>query len=470
MKSELKETVTALKAKVEALEMQNSGLKSRLFEQNQNHDLATEEQRARESIDLRGQLDIIEDNYKQLLSKSKNNLLLHKSTPAATACGAAGGAKAGAAAAAGAAEVGGGDDGAPAGGEIRVNRADYERVLKDHAELEVLVEGFQRENERLSKQLKELQTEHQVRSALYFDERSQMNKELNRLRNMLRSGTGTSVHLDGINPIFPGQGQLGEQGRQLPYDEVPVSGGLLPQKTAEVLRAELQHDATVRQLKERLAEAEAGSGQRERAMQATIEKLRKENRELAALAAASAAGAHNGNKGNTGGRGDSDFLHMQSDNSTLQAEVSQLKSKLSWYIQNQKLIDTAEEERQQWQAVAAALQKELLGKKGVDRRDVDRIVQMAMQQPHSPQQQQQRRRGGATQHTSDTSYLMDRSVETSSRTGIRQPRSFADIKRIKCVASQDRLLNHLQPCPSILQSEMLIMSTDTPRILLLLLQ
>ena len=287
---------------------------------------------------------------------------------------------------------------AEGGDSLSVNKAEYERLLKDHAAQEHLIDGFQRENERLAKLVKEHETEQNLRTALYYDQREELNKELNRLRNAGRAAGGVGPHNA--------------------HDELPVS---LHQKSAEALREELRMDAEIRTLKERLAEAEAGMGVREREMQHTIEKLRRDNRELAATAAnvnlqqLQHYGAHHH---------DEDFLQLQTENSVMKEELGQLRQKVAWYVQNQQLLDATDEEKAQLQAACTAMRQELQNK-GMSAAALDRITAM----PRARHGE----RGGDDHNTSSA---LDRSLASTATSNAQASarggkRSFADIKRIK---------------------------------------
>lgn len=289
---------------------------------------------------------------------------------------------------------------------VSVSKADYEKLVSDHAAQERLLDAFQKENDRLAKFAREKDTEQQLRSAVYFDEREELNREVNRLKNVSRAG-GAAAN-DSVN----------EEGAPRPFDEIPIPTS---KKTADMLRMELNADATIRALKERLKEAESGMGERERDLQVTIEKLRRDNRELAAMAAS--VNLQNITPQN------SDYLQLQTENRVLADQVAQLKQKLEWYAQNQRLLDEGEQEGQQLRHAISALKRELV-QRGLEGKAVDRLIS-AHRQASSPGG------GGAQQEESGVSYAqdgMDRSVLSGADGKGRQAhggRSFADIKKIK---------------------------------------
>jgi hypothetical protein len=289
---------------------------------------------------------------------------------------------------------------------VSVTKADYEKLVSDHAAQERLLDAFQKENDRLAKFAREKDTEQQLRSAVYFDEREELNREVNRLKNVSRAG-GAAAN-DSVT----------EEGAPRPFDEIPIPTS---KKTADMLRMELNADATIRALKERLKEAETGMGERERDLQVTIEKLRRDNRELAAMAA-------NVNLQNIAPQ-NSDYLQLQTENRVLADQVGQLKQKLEWYAQNQRLLDEGEVESQQLRHALSALKRELV-QRGLDAKAVDRLIS-AHRQTSSPGGNAGPLEESGVTHAQDG---MDRSVLSGVDGKGRQGhggRSFADIKKIK---------------------------------------
>ena len=299
-------------------------------------------------------------------------------------------------------QKGEGDDTVP------VNRVDYEKLVSDHAAQERLLDAFQKENDRLAKFAREKDTEQQLRSAVFFDQREVLNKELNRLKNATRaSGAATESPLKSDQPFSAQQN----------YDEIPIATS---KKTADTIRMELQMDATIRSLKDQLKEAESGMHERERDLQVTIEKLRKQNRELAAAAA-------NVDLQKIQPQ-DSDFLQLQTENNVFREKVAYLQERIEWYGENQKLLDRAEEETQQYRQAIAALKRELV-QQGYEGRAVDRII--------SAHRVTQMSDTGVEESPNSNSSAMDRSgwqgPASSNKTPTKGGRSAADIKKIKYV-------------------------------------
>ena len=127
-----------------------------------------------------------------------------------------------------------------------------------------------------------------------------------------------------------------------------------PRKSADALRAELNQDASIRALQERVALAESGAGLRERELQMTIEKLRKENRTLAASAVRMSEGAFTGSAGYQSEQREVEVLRK-----THAEEVRGLREKLAWYAENQQLLEAAEDVKVALRGAVEALKREL---------------------------------------------------------------------------------------------------------------
>ena len=141
---------------------------------------------------------------------------------------------------------------------ITMSKKEFDILVADCASQEILITGFQKENEKLLKSVKNKNFEDENEKAKFFDQREYLNKEINRLRNMVgeipedptvESGTYGDL---GSSPGINSKGPL-----SIPY----------ARKSAEVFRAELDKDSYVRHLKERAAIAEAGAGVREKELQ-----------------------------------------------------------------------------------------------------------------------------------------------------------------------------------------------------------
>ena len=115
------------------------------------------------------------------------------------------------------------------------------------------------------------------------------------------------------------------------YKNAAPLGPSALRKSADVLREELEKDALIRNLRERVAEAEAGAGVREKELQAAIERLRADNRQLtvelhrmSSSVFASEASA---------------VAAVEEDRRRCREELEACRAKLLWYAENQELID-----------------------------------------------------------------------------------------------------------------------------------
>lgn len=282
---------------------------------------------------------------------------------------------------------------------ISVPRSEYETLVKDFAAQETLIEGFQRENEKLAQRLREREAEENARIAIYFDTQEKLNKEINRLKNL--------CGVDGVSFAA--------------FEEYPLGGtapgnSLTRRSLAGHLRSELEVDAVVRGLQDRLAVAESGMGDREKELKIQVEKLKQTNRELLLEIKTAAKSI-----------GREDTSRLQYENRELREEVVQLTRKLEWYAGNQPLIDRIEDEKEAFRRAVHALQKELVVKQGVDARTVQRILTSAIAKEEHELQNDR----------ADKSFSSSSSPGATAKSSRRSP---ADVKKIKMLELQVREL------------------------------
>lgn len=216
---------------------------------------------------------------------------------------------------------------------ITIAKVEYDRLIAECASQEVLIAGFQKENEKLVKENKQRELAESSRKAQYFDQQENLNKELNRLRNAVEGDTIT-----------------------------PVS---TIRKSADALRAELNTDATIRALRERLAIAESGAGMREKELQTTIDKLRADYRQLATESAFISRNVTAYQAGEQQTIDDERKKHSE--------EINELRSKLAWYAENQELIENSENTIVDLKASVATLKTELK-RRGVDSKTINALL------------------------------------------------------------------------------------------------
>lgn len=130
--------------------------------------------------------------------------------------------------------------------------------------------------------------------ARYFDERENLNRELNMYKNAAPLGVNV-------------------------------------RKSATFLKDELEKDAIIFSLRERVANAEAGAGIREKEYQAEIEKLRAENRQLIVELKRIASEVN--------GKEKDQLEAALSESKRCAEECASLRAKLLWYAENQEIID-----------------------------------------------------------------------------------------------------------------------------------
>ena len=149
---------------------------------------------------------------------------------------------------------------------MTISKREYDALLLEVNSQEILIVGFQKENEKLILGLNSRQKEDSAAKAKFFDQREYLNKEINRLRNMVGE---IPKGVDDLN-------NLGSTSSQIIIPSgigsgtgsgVGIGVGSYLNKSADVLRAELDKDALVRHLRERAAIAESGAGVREKELQ-----------------------------------------------------------------------------------------------------------------------------------------------------------------------------------------------------------
>ena len=184
---------------------------------------------------------------------------------------------------------------------VVLSKEEYARLKREIEMLDKLVAGYQRENEKMLSTLKEKHSQEEAMKANFFDERENLNRELNMYKNAAPQGPNAL------------------------------------RKSAEHLMEELEKEALVRNLRERIAEAESGAGVREKELQQTVDRIREENRQLTLeLKRITVESQANEN---------SALAAARLDLGRAREEVESLREKLIWYAENQELVDQGEQER-----------------------------------------------------------------------------------------------------------------------------
>ena len=233
---------------------------------------------------------------------------------------------------------------------VSIKKSEYDYLLSEISNLEKLVYGYQKENEKLVQEQKQRQLESNYSKATYFDQTEHLNKELNKLRN------ATHVISDNAHTSTGS-----------------VTGDVnIIRKSADALRAELEIDGTIRALRERLGDAEAGAGVREKELTITIEKLRADYRQLV---------TEMNNKNNNSKQLQVQKEHTIEDIKAVhQSEVKELKTKLAWFSENQELIEQSESARNMLNEKVNLLKKELR-RRGMDLKAINALLAVA--DPHN---------------------------------------------------------------------------------------
>jgi hypothetical protein len=236
---------------------------------------------------------------------------------------------------------------------VTVSRIEYEKLVAECLSQESLIEGLQKENERLFHVMRDKDNDDKASKASFFDQQEHMNRELNRLRNLL--GKADIVDINAAE----GESSVGAVG----VSNVP--GLLMLRKSSDYLRAELDADATVRSLRERVAIAESNAGAREKELQVTIDKLRKENRELIESSAR--------NKHTIMAEFIGHQNTLESRVTALLRDNSELKARLVWFAENQELLENSHTEVESLRSQVQSMRK-LFAKKGVNSSQLDKML------------------------------------------------------------------------------------------------
>lgn len=207
---------------------------------------------------------------------------------------------------------------------ISIQKAEYDRLVHEVQTQERLIESSQAENKRLFEQLKERNRVTDSKKARYFDERTALNIELNKLRN--------ETHSD-----------------------------------SEKLREVLESEATIQALKERITDIEVSSANRAQEFRSTIDKLRSQNKDLqdkiATLRIQSLIEA----------QATQTFRTVDNERQKLIKEVQDLRAKIAWYVENQQLIESVQCERNRFQFESNMLKRELI-RRGARREEITAIL------------------------------------------------------------------------------------------------
>lgn len=226
---------------------------------------------------------------------------------------------------------------------VVVSRKEFEELVQDREMQEHLIAGYQKENEKLSHQLKARETDEQTRRAEWFDQQESLNKELNRLRNIVGIETSDKNYASTIGSSVEGLDNNRDSRAVGHY-----------RKSASMLRSELDTDALIRHLHEKIAELETTAGKKENELKSTIEKLRKDYKQLADST------QHLQISKEVVEELYQTIQQLENDNKRLKEELMSNRSKLSWYVENQLLIDDFEKQVGVLKHLVEILENEIL--------------------------------------------------------------------------------------------------------------
>lgn len=169
-------------------------------------------------------------------------------------------------------------------GEYFIPHTVYLKLQRDKLSSDSILEASQKENERLMGVLKTQEKDLKTKEATFFDQQSELVKEINKLKNQLKSYSGAGVAEGSSgNPTeelltgYQYSGIGGMAGRRGGDDQ--AAGG----------RKAFEAEAIIWRLQEQLAEAESRAAERENKLQQAIGRLTFDNEKLGR-----AAGKHGG--------------------------------------------------------------------------------------------------------------------------------------------------------------------------------
>ena len=310
------------------------------------------------------------------------------------------------------------------GAYITVSKPEYNRLIIECENQERLLLGYQSENNKLINEIKLLKDNIKEIKTTYYDQRLQLNTQLNQYRqeHHILPSSSTSA-FPPSSSAFPTTSSTSQLEGSLPVVTKPKHT-----IDSNVLQRELEQDALIRVLKERLAVSEAGGGGREKELQGTIDKLRNgrymcnvsclsyvvyavyisctsilySNNTVYILYFPSVCYSYtylyliqfiyylyylyhiyteNIEMTTTISR-----LHQQiqqdshtsknqqsAEKTVFLSEISDLKKKLSWYIDNQILIDTIQTEKEYYKNIIKILKNELIIH-GISRDNIYKLI------------------------------------------------------------------------------------------------
>ena len=170
--------------------------------------------------------------------------------------------------------------------QVTISKQEYDAFNNEYNSQELLIAGFQKENEKLIFSLQTRDRENVASKAKFFDQQEYLNKELNRLRNMVgeipigkeKEYLNNLENFESdLTNIKISLGTMGGNVKEVGTGTGTGTGvrgmgvtGFYLNKSADEFRAELDKDAFVRHLRERAAIAESGAGVREKELQQVL--------------------------------------------------------------------------------------------------------------------------------------------------------------------------------------------------------
>ncbi len=241
------------------------------------------------------------------------------------------------------------------GKTVTIPIEEYDDMMKDLNMFEVMIHGFQVENERLVAAAKQKEIDNNFKFSKFYDKQEALNIELNNYRNMLGIIPSDNDRVNTENKTLYAS-NVGNEEDDNQIDIMNKFGniGISLRRSSQLLQKELDYDSTIRNLKDKFFEEKKEYVSNIKEMQLTIEKLRKENKDLASSLTNMPFNNNN-------------LLLLENEKFNLEKkklteEVLLLRNKLQWFAENQELIDDANSEKIELKKTINELKSQLKNK------------------------------------------------------------------------------------------------------------
>lgn len=261
---------------------------------------------------------------------------------------------------------------------VQLNKAEYEALLKQINEQESLLTAYQHENERLLNNVKQQEYEYQCKEAIYFDQKEQLVREVNALRNQhhispdggasqFRGGTTTANRGIGSGiPQFqsnadPTQSQtIGNNMSTLPGMEETFPHYPSQKKLHDQLQLELAYDTKIQHLEDTIHNLKEEKTQQKKSYSKQIQELQHQlssyEDEVATLK-------------------QTPIPKLQQQITILTHDKEQLEKKITWYIDRQGELPKVLQQQESNQTMIRILKDLVEQELHVNEEEIDEILE-----------------------------------------------------------------------------------------------